>query len=418
MDLVKEILQPKQFFVVDEIPSFFALPLVAVTAFVSYKVLQWAIESKDSKGNHADEFGGPVGAFFMPIVLPVLVYFLYFGCNAQQCVSINPFAADFLAFKVNPLAGGLPGFWKQVFDAKILAIFTVYVFYHWVMYFILPGPWVEGTKLADKKGTRLLYRINGLAGFFVTLGLAVALVKFGVVKATFLYDNFIQLVTASIIFSFALSAYLFAYSMATVPYGTEDDVENPLHMLSVSGSSGYPAYDFWMGRTLNPRIGKLDLKYVCELRPGLILWVLINLSMLCKEYERTNGSVSLSMILVNVFQFYYVLDSAMSEQAILTSMDIITDGFGFMLAFGDLTWVPMTYTMQARYLVDHPVNLSWFGVAGIVMVALIGKPAHPSTAPRTFLRHALLSLFPHSPSLFSPSRRRHGYLPSEQLSEE
>jgi hypothetical protein len=35
-------------------------------------------------------------------------------------------------------------------------------------------------------------------------------------------------------------------------------------------------------------------------------------------------------------------------------MDITTDGFGFMLAFGDLAWVPFTYSLQARVLVDHP----------------------------------------------------------------
>ena len=35
-------------------------------------------------------------------------------------------------------------------------------------------------------------------------------------------------------------------------------------------------------------------------------------------------------------------------------MDITTDGFGFMLVFGDLVWVPFTYTMQARYLATVP----------------------------------------------------------------
>ena len=36
-------------------------------------------------------------------------------------------------------------------------------------------------------------------------------------------------------------------------------------------------------------------------------------------------------------------------------MDITTDGFGYMLAFGDLAWVPFTYSLQARpeYLA-HP----------------------------------------------------------------
>ena len=40
-------------------------------------------------------------------------------------------------------------------------------------------------------------------------------------------------------------------------------------------------------------------------------------------------------------------------------MDIIDEGFGFMLAFGDISWVPVMYSLQARFLVDNPVKLSW-----------------------------------------------------------
>ena len=60
------------------------------------------------------------------------------------------------------------------------------------------------------------------------------------------------------------------------------------------------------------------------------------------------------MMLVCAFHAIYVLDSLWLEPAILTTMDITSDGFGFMLAFGDLTWVPFTYSLQARYLVDFP----------------------------------------------------------------
>ena len=61
-----------------------------------------------------------------------------------------------------------------------------------------------------------------------------------------------------------------------------------------------------------------------------------------------------AMALVCAFHGVYVWDALWSEKAILTTMDITTDGFGFMLVFGDLTWVPFTYSLQARYLVDHP----------------------------------------------------------------
>ena len=44
-------------------------------------------------------------------------------------------------------------------------------------------------------------------------------------------------------------------------------------------------------------------------------------------------------------------------------MDITTDGFGFMLAVGDLLWVPFTYSLQARYLVFTQVELGPVWVA-------------------------------------------------------
>lgn len=49
-------------------------------------------------------------------------------------------------------------------------------------------------------------------------------------------------------------------------------------------------------------------------------------------------------------------------------MDIVHDGFGFMLAFGDLAWVPFTYGLQAMFLVVHPQSLSTLGAAGIILL--------------------------------------------------
>lgn len=52
-------------------------------------------------------------------------------------------------------------------------------------------------------------------------------------------------------------------------------------------------------------------------------------------------------------------------------MDIVHDGFGFMLVFGDLAWVPFTYSLQAAFLVVHPQTLSYLGAA--VIIALNGE---------------------------------------------
>ena len=53
-------------------------------------------------------------------------------------------------------------------------------------------------------------------------------------------------------------------------------------------------------------------------------------------------------------------------------MDITTDGFGFMLAVGDLTWVPFVYSLQARYLVFNQVELGPVWTAIIVLVNFTG----------------------------------------------
>lgn len=56
----------------------------------------------------------------------------------------------------------------------------------------------------------------------------------------------------------------------------------------------------------------------------------------------------------------------------MTQMDITTDGFGFMLAFGDLAWLPFIYSIQARYLSIHPVDLGWVKSTIIIAIFVAG----------------------------------------------
>ncbi|KAI8844161.1 ergosterol biosynthesis ERG4/ERG24 family-domain-containing protein [Chytridium lagenaria] len=107
------------------------------------------------------------------------------------------------------------------------------------------------------------------------------------------------------------------------------------------GNTGDRLYDFFIGRELNPRVlFGIDLKYLCELRPGLIGWALSQLLPRRKSGQPILfddlSNVTNSMWLVVVFQAFYVIDALWNEHAILTTMDITTDGFGFMLNFGIL----------------------------------------------------------------------------------
>ena len=73
-----------------------------------------------------------------------------------------------------------------------------------------------------------------------------------------------------------------------------------------------------------------------------------------KQYEELDGRITYSMGLVCFFQFFYILDYFWQEESILTTMDIKHDPFGWMLCFGDLTWVPFSYSLQAFYLYHNP----------------------------------------------------------------
>lgn len=87
---------------------------------------------------------------------------------------------------------------------------------------------------------------------------------------------------------------------------------------------------------------------------------------------RTYGYITDSMALVSLFQAFYVLDGLYMEPSILTMMDIIMDGFGYMLSFGDLVWVPFLYNFQTRYLAIFPFELGWKGLALVLGVTAGG----------------------------------------------
>ena len=65
------------------------------------------------------------------------------------------------------------------------------------------------------------------------------------------------------------------------------------------------------------------------------------------------------------------LTSLAKQPALFSTMDITTDGFGFMLSLA-VAIEPFVYSLQARYLVFNPIELGPFYTAAIVGVNLLG----------------------------------------------
>lgn len=186
----------------------------------------------------------------------------------------------------------------------------------------------------------------------------------------FINGNYLEILTANIIISYVLAVFVYVRSFSVVPGNSEN------RELAAGGVSGNMLYDFYIGRELNPPVtipgfGKVDIKTFMEVRPGLLGWVILDLAFIMKQYK-TYGIITDSIILTTIFHTLYVLDCFWWENSILTQIDITTDGFGFMLSFGDLVWVPFIYSTGARYLSVYPLTLGLYGSAGVIAFLVAG----------------------------------------------
>ncbi|KAF2730539.1 sterol C-14 reductase-like protein [Polyplosphaeria fusca] len=321
---------------------------------------------------HGYEFFGPPGAFVISTFLPIICYAFAFlcndttGCPAPSLLHPSTLTLDKLKQEV-----GWAGWSGLVTWKAALGTFGYYLL-SLTLHTFLPADEPEGTEL--RSGGRLKYRFNAFysAIFTATILIAGTVVEgaeFGV--WTFISENFIGILTTNILISYALATYVYILS-----FSVKHPKDPSKRELAAGGHSGNLLYDWFIGRELNPRItlpifGEVDIKSFNELRPGMLGWVILDFASIMAQY-RNFGKVTDSIILITVAQSVYTFDSLYMEPAILTTMDIITDGFGFMLAFGDLVWVPFTYSIQTRYLANYPVELGWQGLALVFSVQASG----------------------------------------------
>jgi len=302
---------------------------------------------------HGYEFGGPTGAVGMMLGLPVGVYALTWAAGKPSLkdtlLSLRPALENMIGPGLLPAAG------------KGLVLVSGWMAFQAFLDRVLWGRVVEGSALPTVPPTKIKYTINGHRAFWVTVIVAGVIQK---LKGSLskVYDVFPMLRHGAILFAAVLSVYLYKRSF---------NKKDPSLIVADAGLSPSKIYNFFMGRELNPRIGGFDLKVFCELRPGLIGWSLINAGMAAKQYDRT-GAISLPMAFVNLFQGLYVWDALYFEQSILSTMDVTTEGFGYMLAFGDLVWVPFVYSLQAQHLADHTPNISTPYCLGVAALGAFG----------------------------------------------
>jgi protein-S-isoprenylcysteine O-methyltransferase Ste14 len=275
----------------------------------------------------------------MLTLLPALTYYLWI-CLHDFDGALAPATASLLARIPLP-------------TLSAVTLYGGFLALQIALYLGLPGRDARGPALAD--GSRLTYRLNGAVAFAMTLAVAALAVAATPLPATIASDQFGPLLTTANIAAFLLAGALLIHGRRA-----PDAI-----------SSGATLRDLVAGVALNPRLGRFDLKFFCEGRPSLILWALFNLSFVAAQWER-HGRLTVPMLLVVGFQLLYVADAFLHEAAMLTTWDIKRERFGWMLAWGNLVWVPFVYSLQAHYLVDHVHEIGISATIVLVSLDLVG----------------------------------------------
>jgi len=281
------------------------------------------------------------------VVMTAIVYYLYFG----------------IAFNDASLVPGRTSDWSGFLAAIVPTWTATFVYLGWFVFQIvlerlLPGRIAQGRPLPD--GSTLPYRINGLLAMAVSLVVIVGGYLLGWLPLAWLHANFGALLTVITLFSFGSSVFVWWWGIH--------------HPGGPSKRGASFARDYFYGTALNPRVPPVtgfDLKFFCECRPGLVGWIVLDFAMAAAQYEQ-HGEVSLAMWAVIALQTLYVANNFWNEALLLTTIDIQQERFGWMLVFGDLVLVPMTYCLQAFYLIENFRHASPLWVGGVVVFNLVG----------------------------------------------
>ncbi|CAI0408108.1 unnamed protein product [Linum tenue] len=213
-----------------------------------------------------------------------------------------------------------------------VAVLGVYFGYLAIAGSILPGKVVSGATLQD--GSRLHYRCNGLLSLLLLVGLLGVGAQMEIVSATVISERGLELLSATFIFSVAVTMMLYVAGRMSKDKGSS---LRP-HV------TGNLIEDWWFGIQLNPQFLSIDLKFDIP-DESFALGILIQL---------------------------YIMDYFFYEEYMTSTWDIIAERLGFMLVFGDLVWIPFTFSIQGWWLLRNNVELTTAAVIANCFVFLMG----------------------------------------------
>jgi protein-S-isoprenylcysteine O-methyltransferase Ste14 len=206
----------------------------------------------------------------------------------------------------------------------LLAPVIIYA-YILVLHLVLPARKVTGYVSDEVTGEKLTYRLNGLPVLIVTVLTAVALVRFGVVPSTFLWDHRWSALAGACIAGLVFTFWI----VLTAP---------------PTGKSF--AADLFLGRYENPQFfsRRVDAKMYLYLI-GAVLLELNILSFASHQRQINGGNLSPSVVLYCAMFSFFVCEYLFFEEVHLYTYDFFAERVGFKLGWGCFTFYPFFYSI-------------------------------------------------------------------------
>jgi len=305
-------------------------------------------------GADRKEFGGTAGAFVVVFGLPFFIALLHVAVKFWNWDLLN--IANYTSIDAQKLALYWGGIAPNAYSWQLT---LGWIAMHVALYLFAPGRIVKGRPDPDT-GAQLEYPMNAAFSLFFSILLVVGGWLNDLYSPARVVENFARLATTAMITGFVIAIYLYIKGRYAPGPSFQHD-------------SGSPIYDFYLGIERHPRIGFLDLKYFFEGRPGLTAWACYSIVFCLAQYDQ-KGSISPPLAIITFLHFLYNFDGLYFEEGMLTMLDIVFDPFGWMLAFGDLAYVPYLYCLPSYYLINHSPELSplyWVFVLGLGIFAYI-----------------------------------------------
>lgn len=205
---------------------------------------------------------------------------------------------------------------------------------------LLPGLEREGYPQLD--GTTKTYKLTGMTLFFVThVVMAVMVFGFGV-SLTPLITHFWSLFAIANVLALILT-------LALQLWGRR---KGPVQRSTAFDSGPLPPLvrDLWFGNELNPTWLGVDIKMFMY-QPSLIGVNLLVVAFANAQYDLYRTITPQTWCMLG-FWWLYLFTHYVKEEFMLSTWDITSENFGFMLVWGDLVYVPFLYSIPCWWLVD------------------------------------------------------------------